>query len=77
MTVIKLSADAADICWRFPLGAGARGYVLRYWRHSPSTDDDSTSQGSSFSSASVQELKIIDMDVRPDAFTNVIILIVV
>lgn len=56
LTVIKLSADAAEICWRFPLSAAAEGYVLRYWRHPASLDDDSTI------AMAPQELKIADVD---------------
>ena len=55
VTVTKLSADAAVICWKFPLAARARGYVLRYWRHPASLDDDSTDWP-------VLELKIIDVE---------------
>lgn len=58
LTVIKLSADAADVCWRFPLAAGARGFVLRYWRHSPISLDDESISETTF----VQELKIIDVN---------------
>lgn len=66
MTVTKLSADAAVICWKFPLAARVRGYVLRYWRHpsplleqqqSPLDADDSPEMD-----GPVLELKIIDMD---------------
>ncbi|KAI9556627.1 hypothetical protein GHT06_016417 [Daphnia sinensis] len=70
VTVTKLSADAAVICWKFPLAAGAQGYVLRYWRHPASlisgqNDGDSTLAG--MAPPVPLELKIIDMDGLPTA----------
>lgn len=68
VTVTKLSADAAVICWKFPLAAGAQGYVLRYWRHpaslSPTQPLTPTENEAPDSAPIPLELKIIDLDGR-------------
>lgn len=58
LTVAKLSADAAVVCWKFPASAGAQGYRLRYWIQDGGTDDDESLPSSS--SAAPLELRITD-----------------
>lgn len=68
MTVTKLSADAAVICWKFPLAAGAQGYVLRYWRHPASlisSQNDGDSTLAEMAPPIPLELKIIDSESPP------------
>lgn len=75
VTVTKLSADTAVICWKFPLAAGAQGYVLRYWRHPASITQSLTSSAEneqiSDSKPIPLELKIIDLDSRNGTVANV------
>ena len=74
MTVTKLSADSAVICWKFPLAAGAQGYVLRYWRHpaSPTQSLTPTENEAATAAPSIPlELKIIDLDSRNSTVANV------
>ena len=54
LTVAKLSANAAVVCWKFPVSAGAQGYRLRYGIQQPTEDENESSINSSL------ELKITD-----------------
>lgn len=48
LTVAKLSADEAVVCWKFPVSAAAQGYRLRYWPANSSNagNDDNASSSS-------------------------------
>jgi len=72
LTVAKLSANAAIVCWKFPVAfvtnEGTQGYRVRYWLdHHPTTtagDDESTSSPQT----APLEVKITETDIiRTDA----------
>lgn len=63
LTVTKLSAISAVICWKFLAKGGAHGYLVRYWKHPGAanlSDDDPAG-------AVPVEMKMMDMSLRDTA----------